>query len=70
MPGLVGVTLIETSVAEVTVRELLPDKLPKVAVTLAEPVAIGVAVPLVPSALLIVATPVFDELQVTSAVRS
>ena len=60
MPGLAGVTDMEDSVAEVTVRVVFPDLPPKVAVIVAEPVATAVARPL----LLTVATDVFDEPQV------
>jgi hypothetical protein len=67
--GLIGVTAIDASVAAVTVREVEPDILPDFAVTVVEPVATEVVNPLKPAALLIVATPVLDELQVTAAVR-
>lgn len=42
---------------------------PEVAVMVAEPAAIPVAVPCIPAALLIVATAVLDELHVTEVVR-
>mgnify|MGYP001573491007 CR=1 FL=1 len=68
--GLLGVTWIEESVAEDTVSVVLPKTDPRVAVIEAEPAATGVASPLEPAALLIVANAVFDELQVTDAVKS
>ena len=61
MLGLVGVTDIEDRVAKVTVTVVLPEILPDVAVMVAVPVATAVAKPL----LLIVATDVADEFQVT-----
>jgi hypothetical protein len=44
--------------------------LPDVAVIVVEPVAMAEANPFEPAALLIVAMPVLDELQVTAVVRS
>ena len=70
VPGLVGVTWIETSVAAVTVREVLPKIDPDVAVITGEPETKASARPFEPAALLIVATPVLFELQVTNAVIS
>ncbi len=67
--GLRGVTEIDVSVAAVTVNEVDPDMLPDVAVIVVEPAATGVATPLEPAALLIAATPVLEELQVTVVVR-
>ncbi len=67
--GLDGVTAIDTRVAGVTVSVVDPDMLPDVAVTVVEPAATDVARPFEPVALLIVATPVLDELQVTVVVR-
>jgi hypothetical protein len=61
---------MDTSVACVTVKVVDPDMLPDFAVIIVDPVATGVADPLEPAALLIVATPVLDELQVTAVVRS
>jgi hypothetical protein len=69
MDGLTGVTEIDVSVAGVTVSEVDPDTLPDVAVIVVEPAATEVASPLEPAALLIVAMPVLDELQVTVVVR-
>ena len=70
--GFVGVTVIETSTAAVTVRVVAPciPVTPSVAVIVADPTATLVARPLLPAALLTVAMPVFDELQVTELVRA
>jgi hypothetical protein len=57
---------MEDRVAEVTVRGVLPEILPKVAVMVAVPAATAVARPL----LLTVATDVLEELQVTWVVIS
>jgi hypothetical protein len=67
-----GVTLSETSSAELTVKLVLADTPDPecVAVMVVLPVATVVAKPLVPAALLIVATSVADEDQVTVVVRS
>ncbi len=65
-----GVTEIETSAAGITVSEVDPVMLPDVAVIVVDPVETDVARPLVPASLLIVVTPVLDELQVAEAVRS
>lgn len=70
MLGFVGFTAIDTSVAEVAVSEVEPDMLPDVAVIVVEPVATKVANPLEPAALLMAATAVADELQVTVVVTS
>ena len=64
--GLTGVISIETNWAAVTVKVVLPAIAPDVAVIVVEPTASDVARPL----LLIVATPVFDELQTTCPVKS
>jgi hypothetical protein len=64
-----GVTPIDTSVAAVTVRLVDADTLPRVAVMVVEPELAAVANPLEPAVLLIEATPVAEELQVTAAVR-
>ncbi len=69
MLGLAGVTAIETSDAAVTVSVVEPEMPPDTAVIVVEPVATEVARPLEPAALLIVATPVLEELQVADAVR-
>jgi hypothetical protein len=70
MLGLMGVTVMNTSVAEVTVSVVDPDMLPDIAVTIVEPAATDVARPLEPTALLMAATAAFDEFHVTAAVRS
>jgi hypothetical protein len=69
MLGLAGVTERETRVAGFTVRLVVAEMLPDAALIVVEPAATGVARPLDPAALLIVTAPVFDELQVTDAVR-
>jgi hypothetical protein len=69
MLGFVGVTARDTSVAAVTVRVVDPDMFPDVAVIVVVPAATEAAEPLEPSALLMVATPALDELQVTAFVR-
>jgi hypothetical protein len=70
MLGFVGVTAMEVRVALVTVSIVLPDTLPSVAVIVAVPAASALATPMLPAALLSVATDVFDELHVTAAVTS
>jgi hypothetical protein len=70
MPGLVGVTARDTSVAGVTVRVVEAVMLPDAAVIVVEPAAVDVATPLNPAVLLTLATAVADELQVTDLVRS
>ena len=67
---LVGTTAIDVSNADVTVKVVDPEMLPDTAVIVVDPVATAAANPLEPVALLIVATPVLDELQVAAAVRS
>ena len=69
MLGLAGVTAIDTSVAEVTVSVVLPEMLPLVAEIVVLPAAAELARPCEPPALLIVATLVLDEAQVTCVVR-
>jgi hypothetical protein len=66
---LVRVIAMDTSAAGVTVRYVDPDMPPDVAVIVVDPVATAVVDPLELAALLIVATPVLDELQVTAVVR-
>ena len=66
MLGLTGVTDMEDRVAEVTVRVLLPEVIPEVAVMVAVPWAMAVARPLLST----VATDVLDELQMTCELRS
>jgi hypothetical protein len=70
MLGLVGVTVIDSSVAEVTVKVAEPESPPDVAVIVVEPAAADVARPLEPAVLLMAATPEDDEFQVTAVVRS
>ncbi len=70
MLGSVGVTSIETIFAESTVRSVLPETPPNVAVIVVSPALTEVATPLEPGALLTVATAVFEELQVAARVRS
>jgi hypothetical protein len=68
--GLVGLTAMEMSVAEVTVSEVDPETLPNVAVIVVEPAAIALANPSEPAALLMVAQYSADESQATAVVRS
>src|SRR6266700_2738134 len=70
MLGFVGVTAIEERVAFVTVSVVFPETSPSVAVIVVVPAATDVAKPCEPPALLIVATPAAEELQVTWVVRS
>ncbi len=70
MLGLVGLTPIDSSVAFVTVAVVVPLTPPCVAVIVLWPGVSPVASPLLPAALLIVATPVLDDAQVTELVRS
>jgi hypothetical protein len=65
-----GVTARESSIAGLTVSEVDPDMPPEVAVIVVEPEVTEVASPFEPAALLMVATPLDEELQVTDAVRS
>ncbi len=65
-----GVIAKETSVADNTVSVVDPESVPDVAVIVAEPAATGVASPCEPAVLLMVATDVADELQVTDVVRT
>jgi hypothetical protein len=66
MLGLVGVTAIEDSVAFVTVRVVVPETAPRVAVTVVEPAPTDVASPLEPAVLVIVATDTSEEPHVTN----
>lgn len=68
--GLVGVTLIETTVAAETVSKVLPVFPPKAAKMVVEPSATLEAIPLLPAALLIVALLTSEEAQVACMVRS
>jgi hypothetical protein len=68
--GLVGVSVMETSVAGVTVSVEIPEILPDVAVIVVEPVATELANPLEPAALLMAATAAVEEFHITVVVRS
>jgi hypothetical protein len=69
MLRLPGVTAMDTSVAGVTVRVVLAEKLPVAAVISVDPVVSDAARPLDPVALLIVPTAVSEEYQATALVR-
>ncbi len=69
MLELEGVTVMDTRVVGFTVSIVDPVTLPDAAVIVAVPAATEVAWPLEPAALLTVATPVLDELQVAEAVK-
>jgi hypothetical protein len=69
MLGKAGVIATETSVAGVTVRVVLPEIFPNVAVIDVAPVPTDVANPFEPAALLMAATDDADEPQVTAVVR-
>ena len=70
MPALAGETEIDRSVAGFTVSVVEPEMLVQVAVIVVVPAPTEVARPFEPDVLLMVATPVSDEVQVTYAVRS
>ena len=70
MLGATGDTSIDSSVAAVTVNVVLPVTVPLVADTLVLPTPAVVARPFVPEVLLTVATPLFEDVQVTCVVRS
>ena len=61
-----GVTAMEDRVAGITVRSVLPEMLPEMAVMMDVPAATAVATPLLST----VATDVLDEVQVTCVVMS
>lgn len=61
--------LIAVGVAAVTVREVLPEIEPKVALTVVLPADRAFASPIVGMVVLIAATAEFDEAQVTCVVR-
>jgi hypothetical protein len=67
--GVTGVTLIVCRVAAVTVRVVLPETAPSVAVIVLVPAPEVLASPFDPAALLMVATPVPEEDHVTAVVR-
>jgi hypothetical protein len=69
MFGLEGVIAMETSAAGVTVRVVVSEMFPTVAVIDVEPMDIGVTKPFESAALLMAAIDSFDEPQVTVAVR-
>jgi hypothetical protein len=69
MLGLAGVTEIDTRLAAVTVRLVLPEMDPLVAEMVVLPAAAELARPCEPAALLIVAALVLLEAQVTWVVR-
>ena len=69
MLGFAGVTLIETSVAGVTVNPVEPDTLPVAAVMMTDPALTPIARPWESSALLTAATAVLEEVHATEAVR-
>jgi len=70
--GLEGVMSIETSVAALTVNMVLAEmpELGSVALIVVDPALTVLTRPLLPTALLIVATPVEEEAQVIELVRS
>ncbi len=69
MLGLAGVTAIEVTTAEVTLRVVDPEIAPRVAEMLVLPAASAFASPCVGMLALIVAAAVFEEFQVTLPVR-
>ena len=69
MLGSAGVIAIEASVAGVIVSVVDPEMPPDAAVIVVVPAAADAARPFEPAALLMVATAVFEEAQVTEAVR-
>ena len=68
--GLAGVTVIELRVAPVTVKTVDPLRAPRVALMVVFPGATGVATPIEPAALEMVATAVLEDDHVTWVVRS
>lgn len=66
---LVGVIAIDTRVAGVTLSGAEPETLPRVALTVVEPCDAEVARPLEPETLLMLATAVEDDVQVTCELR-
>ncbi len=69
MEGLVGVTTIEVSTADVTVTAVVPDTPAKVALIVALPAALPDTRPWLGAVLLTAATDGAEEAQVTNAVR-
>lgn len=70
MVAVAGVTATEVRVAFETVREAVPTWPANTAVMVTVPGATPVATPMLPPALLMVATEDEDEVQVTAGVRS
>ena len=70
MLGVAGVTSIDTRVASVTVKVVLPVTVALVADTVVEPTPAVVAKPFEPAALLTVAIALSEDAQVTWVVRS
>ena len=68
--GLAGLMVMLSNTAAFTVKLVLPDTPLKVALMVVVPVPALLAKPCEPTALEMVATPVSDDPQVTSAVRS
>ena len=64
------ISTVSTVVIAVTVTVVEPEILPDVAVIVADPLPTAAASPLLPAALLMVATLVFDELHVADVVMS
>ena len=70
MEGLGGVTMIETSVTGVTVKVVEPEILPDLAVIVVVPTVLELAFPFDMTTLPMVATDLFEELQLTDLVMS
>jgi len=70
MLAVTGVTATDVRVALVTVREAVPTWPANTAVMVTVPGATPVAIPMLPPALLMVATEEEDDVQVTADVRS
>jgi hypothetical protein len=70
MLGFVGVTSIDTNIAEVTVSGVDADTAPRVAEIIVAPGLAVVVIPFEPGVLLIAATALTEELQVAEAVMS
>lgn len=69
MLGVAGVTLMDSSDAATTVKVVLPDWVPRVAVIVLVPAPTALASPFEPVALLTVATALAEEVHVTAVVR-
>ena len=70
MVAFTGVTAMDTRVAEVTVKVVEPETLPRLALMVVFPTPAAELSPSVPAALEMVATNFTDEAQVTEVVRS